>query len=151
MDDYAFKLHKLITIISMIWLSFLVLGWFVFELFHFAQKVSDTNIDTVISCEAHCLYKNKSIYYKQNTYVYMKCMYKKNREGTKSIDYIFQALFLLRFQTLKVLYEKILRSLQKLPEEAQYRRFTEQIICERLAAVKEVWLWFSVQIYLEQN
>ncbi|KAK7102037.1 NADH dehydrogenase [ubiquinone] 1 alpha subcomplex subunit 5-like [Littorina saxatilis] len=39
-------------------------------------------------------------------------------------------------QTLKVVYEKILRTLQKFPEEAGYRRYTEQIVNERLNAVK---------------
>ncbi|KAL8624307.1 ndufa5, NADH-ubiquinone oxidoreductase subunit [Nucella lapillus] len=39
-------------------------------------------------------------------------------------------------QTLKVLYEKILRTLQKFPEEAAYRRYTEQIVSERLGTVK---------------
>lgn len=40
--------------------------------------------------------------------------------------------------TLSVLYAKILRSLQKIPSDAAYRRYTEQIIMERAAAVSEV-------------
>ncbi|XP_076468840.1 NADH dehydrogenase [ubiquinone] 1 alpha subcomplex subunit 5-like [Babylonia areolata] len=39
-------------------------------------------------------------------------------------------------QTLKVLYEKILRTLHKFPEEAAYRRYTEQIVSDRMDIVK---------------
>merc|ERR1711976_856563 len=39
-------------------------------------------------------------------------------------------------QTLKVLYEKILRTTQKMPPEAAYRRYTEQIVRERMQMVK---------------
>ena len=42
--------------------------------------------------------------------------------------------------TLNVLYAKILRSLQKIPQDAAYRRYTEQVIKERAAAVTEVTL-----------
>lgn len=38
--------------------------------------------------------------------------------------------------TLVVLYGKILRALQKMPESAAYRKYTEQIVCERADAVK---------------
>jgi len=38
-------------------------------------------------------------------------------------------------QTLKVLYEKILRTLSKMPENAAYRRYTQQITNERLTIV----------------
>lgn len=38
--------------------------------------------------------------------------------------------------TLGVLYGKILRVLQKMPESAAYRRYTEQIVCERADALK---------------
>merc|ERR1711964_606082 len=37
--------------------------------------------------------------------------------------------------TLKVLYDKILRTLQKMPEDATYRTNTEQIVQHRLALV----------------
>ena len=40
--------------------------------------------------------------------------------------------------TLSVLYAKTLRSLQKIPSDSAYRRYTEQIIKERAAAVSEV-------------
>ncbi len=40
--------------------------------------------------------------------------------------------------TLSVLYGKILRTLQNMPEDAAYRRYTEQIIKERALAVTEV-------------
>merc|ERR1719334_3054209 len=39
-------------------------------------------------------------------------------------------------QSLKVLYEKILRTLTKFPQDAAYRKYTEQIVSERLAVVK---------------
>jgi len=39
--------------------------------------------------------------------------------------------------TLSVLYAKTLRSLQKLPEDAAYRKYTEQIITEKATAVAE--------------
>merc|ERR1711979_1578 len=39
-------------------------------------------------------------------------------------------------QTLKILYEKTLRTLQKMPQEAKYKQFTEQIVGQRLALVK---------------
>merc|ERR1712071_71666 len=39
--------------------------------------------------------------------------------------------------TLSVLYAKTLRSLQKLPSDAAYLRYTEQVIKERAAAVAE--------------
>ncbi|KAJ3642353.1 hypothetical protein Zmor_025148 [Zophobas morio] len=38
--------------------------------------------------------------------------------------------------TLGVLYGKILRTLQKMPEEAAYRKYTEEIICERAEVLK---------------
>ena len=44
----------------------------------------------------------------------------------------------LLLQTLKVLYEKLLLSLQKIPEASAYRRYTEQIANERLQLVKAV-------------
>ncbi|KAK8776049.1 NADH dehydrogenase (ubiquinone) subunit ND-13B [Amblyomma americanum] len=37
---------------------------------------------------------------------------------------------------LSVLYKKLQRALQKLPESAAYRRYTEQIVNERLALVE---------------
>lgn len=40
--------------------------------------------------------------------------------------------------TLTVLYAKILRTLQNIPQDAAYRRYTEQIIKERALAVSEV-------------
>jgi len=43
--------------------------------------------------------------------------------------------------TLSVLYAKTLRSLQKLPQDAAYRKYTEQIITERAAAVAEVFIY----------
>ncbi|KAK4016803.1 NADH dehydrogenase [ubiquinone] 1 alpha subcomplex subunit 5 [Daphnia magna] len=39
--------------------------------------------------------------------------------------------------TLTVLYAKILRTLQNIPQDAAYRRYTEQIIKERALAVSE--------------
>jgi len=39
--------------------------------------------------------------------------------------------------TLSVLYAKILRSLQKIPEDAAYRRYTEQVVKDRALAVSE--------------
>ncbi|KAK5645039.1 hypothetical protein RI129_006339 [Pyrocoelia pectoralis] len=33
--------------------------------------------------------------------------------------------------TLGILYDKIMRTLQKMPETAAYRKYTEQVICER--------------------
>ena len=42
------------------------------------------------------------------------------------------------FQTLTVLYDKILRTLQKMPEDATYRKNTQVIIEDRLIAVKSV-------------
>ncbi|XP_041350553.1 NADH dehydrogenase [ubiquinone] 1 alpha subcomplex subunit 5-like isoform X2 [Gigantopelta aegis] len=39
-------------------------------------------------------------------------------------------------QTLKILYEKTLRTLQKMPATASYRKYTEQIINERMHLVK---------------
>lgn len=41
--------------------------------------------------------------------------------------------------TLSVLYAKILRSLQKIPEDAAYRRYTEQVVKDRALAVSEVF------------
>lgn len=38
--------------------------------------------------------------------------------------------------TLEVLYNKILRALQKMPENASYRKYTEQIVCERAQVLK---------------
>lgn len=38
--------------------------------------------------------------------------------------------------TLGVLYGKILRTLEKMPESAAYRRYTEQVVCERADALK---------------
>lgn len=38
---------------------------------------------------------------------------------------------------LGVLYGKILRALQKMPEEAAYRKYTEEIICERAQVLKQ--------------
>ncbi|XP_026463034.1 NADH dehydrogenase [ubiquinone] 1 alpha subcomplex subunit 5-like [Ctenocephalides felis] len=38
--------------------------------------------------------------------------------------------------TLSVLYGKILRTLQKMPEEAAYKKYTESIITERAAIVQ---------------
>ncbi|XP_065567717.1 NADH dehydrogenase [ubiquinone] 1 alpha subcomplex subunit 5-like isoform X2 [Artemia franciscana] len=37
--------------------------------------------------------------------------------------------------TLSVLYGKILRALQKMPESAAYRKYTEQIVMERMSVV----------------
>uniref|UniRef100_A0A8J2WJS7 NADH dehydrogenase [ubiquinone] 1 alpha subcomplex subunit 5 n=1 Tax=Daphnia galeata TaxID=27404 RepID=A0A8J2WJS7_9CRUS len=39
--------------------------------------------------------------------------------------------------TLSVLYGKILRTLQNMPQDAAYRRYTEEIIKERALAVTE--------------
>ncbi|XP_025106889.1 NADH dehydrogenase [ubiquinone] 1 alpha subcomplex subunit 5-like [Pomacea canaliculata] len=39
-------------------------------------------------------------------------------------------------QTLKVLYEKILHTLRKIPENSGYRKYTEQIVNEKLSIVK---------------
>lgn len=39
--------------------------------------------------------------------------------------------------TLCVLYNKILRTLEKMPESAAYRRHTEQVISERAKILKE--------------
>ncbi|XP_044271440.1 NADH dehydrogenase [ubiquinone] 1 alpha subcomplex subunit 5 [Tribolium madens] len=39
--------------------------------------------------------------------------------------------------TLGVLYGKILRALQKMPQEAAYRKYTEEIINERAQALKQ--------------
>lgn len=39
--------------------------------------------------------------------------------------------------TLGVLYGKILRTLQKMPQEAAYRKYTEEIINERALALKQ--------------
>merc|ERR1711893_27408 len=40
------------------------------------------------------------------------------------------------YKTLTVLYDKILRTIQKMPEDAAYRKNTQVIIQERLNAVK---------------
>jgi NADH dehydrogenase (ubiquinone) 1 alpha subcomplex subunit 5 len=40
--------------------------------------------------------------------------------------------------TLTVLYSKILRALQKMPSNAAYRKYTEEIISERALVVKSV-------------
>lgn len=40
--------------------------------------------------------------------------------------------------TLGTLYGKILRTLQKMPESSVYRRYTEQIVKERAAVLKQV-------------
>lgn len=40
--------------------------------------------------------------------------------------------------TLGALYGKILRVLQKMPESSVYRKFTEQIVEERVAVLKKV-------------
>ena len=45
--------------------------------------------------------------------------------------------------TLSVLYGKILRTLQNMPQDAAYRRYTEEIIKERALAVTEV-LFFKM-------
>jgi NADH dehydrogenase (ubiquinone) 1 alpha subcomplex subunit 5 len=39
--------------------------------------------------------------------------------------------------TLSVLYGKILRTLQKMPEEAAYRKYTEEVVNERAQALKQ--------------
>ncbi|KAA0193725.1 hypothetical protein HAZT_HAZT000533 [Hyalella azteca] len=39
-------------------------------------------------------------------------------------------------QILNILHTKILRCLQKMPQDAAYRKYTEQIVLERDAAVK---------------
>lgn len=39
--------------------------------------------------------------------------------------------------TLGILYGKILRTLQKMPEAAAYRKYTEQIISERAQVLKQ--------------
>lgn len=39
--------------------------------------------------------------------------------------------------TLGVLYGKILRTLQKMPQDAAYRKYTEEIINERAQALKQ--------------
>ena len=46
--------------------------------------------------------------------------------------------FQLSFQTLTILYQKILQTLQAMPEEAAYRKYTEETTNERLAIVKSV-------------
>lgn len=38
--------------------------------------------------------------------------------------------------TLGILYGKIMRTLQKMPETAAYRKYTEQVICERAGVLK---------------
>lgn len=48
--------------------------------------------------------------------------------------------------TLGVLYGKILRTLQKMPEDAAYRKFTENIISDRAKTVQEVLLFKMVTI-----
>ncbi|MBN3297616.1 NDUA5 dehydrogenase, partial [Amia calva] len=40
------------------------------------------------------------------------------------------------FQRLRVLYTKILASLQSIPQDAAYRRYTEQVISQRFDLVK---------------
>ncbi len=58
--------------------------------------------------------------------------------GTKCVHQ-----FLFIFQTLTVLYDKILRTLQRVPEGNAYRVTTEATIQERLAIVKSVRaVWF---------
>lgn len=37
---------------------------------------------------------------------------------------------------LGVLYNKILRTLQKMPEDAAYRKYTQEIVCERANILK---------------
>ncbi|XP_050519875.1 NADH dehydrogenase [ubiquinone] 1 alpha subcomplex subunit 5 [Daktulosphaira vitifoliae] len=39
--------------------------------------------------------------------------------------------------TLNVLYGKILRTIQKMPENASYRKYTEKIVSDRAKIVKE--------------
>lgn len=40
--------------------------------------------------------------------------------------------------TLGVLYGKILRTIRKMPEEASYRKYTEEIVSTRAKIVQEV-------------
>ncbi|XP_050682059.1 NADH dehydrogenase [ubiquinone] 1 alpha subcomplex subunit 5 [Leptidea sinapis] len=47
--------------------------------------------------------------------------------------------------TLGALYGKILRTLQKMPEESIYRKSTEQIVRERAAVLKETKNSFEIE------
>ena len=54
-----------------------------------------------------------------------------------SLDYMFVCDY---FQKLKVLYEKIGAALQLIPKDAAYRKYTEQIVSERLDLVNKVMI-----------
>lgn len=50
--------------------------------------------------------------------------------------------------TLGVLYGKILRTLRRMPEEASYRKYTEEIVSNRAKIVQEVLILFIYFILL---
>lgn len=51
-------------------------------------------------------------------------------------------------QILNILHTKILRCVQKMPQDAAYRKYTEQIILERDAAVKAVSIYIILPFWL---
>lgn len=51
--------------------------------------------------------------------------------------------------TLGALYGKILRTLQKMPDESMYKKYTEQIVRERAAILKVVRLAIYHTYYMD--
>lgn len=50
--------------------------------------------------------------------------------------------------TLTALYGKILRALSKMPQDAAYRKYTEQIVNDRLKAVQTVSYLLPINVNL---
>lgn len=50
--------------------------------------------------------------------------------------------------TLSVLYGKILRTIRKMPEDASYRKYTEEIVSNRAKIVQEVITVYNVVIVI---
>jgi hypothetical protein len=50
--------------------------------------------------------------------------------------------------TLTAIYGKILRAIAKMPQDASYRKYTEQIVNDRLRAVQQVrWDHHQLVVY----
>lgn len=56
-----------------------------------------------------------------------------SKKKKKNVDHV-----LLCLQRLRILYSKILASLQTMPQDAAYRKYTEQLVHERFHHVKTV-------------
>lgn len=50
------------------------------------------------------------------------------------------SIYFLTSQRLRVLYSKILASLQVMPQDAAYRKYTEQLVNDRFNLIKTVGL-----------